>query len=59
MSKLNKVCVNIDQTDPNNGGFTDSEKAQARANIGATGASDLPVIKMPSDVCVPTMFSSI
>lgn len=45
MSKLNKVCVNIDQTDPNNGGFTDSEKAQARANIGATGASDLPVIK--------------
>lgn len=45
MSKLNKVCVNIDQTDPANGGFTDTEKAQARANIGATGASDLPNIK--------------
>ena len=48
MAKLNKLCVNIDQTDPDNGGFTDSEKAQARANIGATGASDLPAIKQIS-----------
>lgn len=40
MAKLNKVCVNIDQTDPANGGFTNTEKAQARANIGAgTGNS--------------------
>ena len=44
MSKLNKVCVNIDQTDPAKGGFTDTEKAQARANIGAgtgVGNSDI------------------
>lgn len=36
MAKLNKVCVNIDQTDPANGGFSNTEKAQARANIGAS-----------------------
>lgn len=44
MAKLNKVCVNIDQTDPANGGFTNTEKAQARANIGAgtgNGNSDI------------------
>ena len=40
--KQNKVCVNIDQTDPSNNGFTDAEKAQARRNIGAVGAGDIP-----------------
>lgn len=39
---MNKVCVNIDQSNANNGGFTDDEKAQARANIGAgTGSSTI------------------
>ena len=32
MASNNKVCVNIDQTDPEHGGFTDTEKQQARAN---------------------------
>lgn len=36
MSKMNKVCVNFDQSNPENGGFTDAEKAQARRNIGVT-----------------------
>lgn len=40
--KQNKVCVNIDQTDPNHNGFTEEEKAQARQNIGAVGAGDIP-----------------
>lgn len=45
MAKMNKVCVNIDQTDSNNGGFTDAEKAQARANIGAgTGTSNSTIV---------------
>ena len=39
MAKMNKVCVNIDQSDGNNGGFTDAEKAQARNNIGAGTSS--------------------
>lgn len=34
--KMNKVCVNIDQSDATKGGFTDAEKAVARKNIGAT-----------------------
>lgn len=42
MAKLNKVCVNIDQSNSNNGGFTDAEKAQARTNIGA-GTSNVKV----------------
>lgn len=42
MAKLNKVCVNIDQSNSNNGGFTDDEKAQARTNIGA-GTSNVKV----------------
>lgn len=42
MSKMNKVCVNIDQSDEDNGGFTDAEKAQARSNIGA-GTSSLSI----------------
>lgn len=42
MAKMNKVCVNIDQSDENNGGFTDAEKAQARNNIGA-GTSSLSI----------------
>ena len=42
MAKMNKVCVNIDQSNANNGGFTDAEKAQARQNIGAgTGSSTI------------------
>lgn len=45
MAKMNKVCVNIDQSDSNNGGFTDVEKAQARANIGAgTGNSNSAIV---------------
>lgn len=39
MAKMNKVCVNIDQSDANNGGFSDNEKAQARKNIGASSLS--------------------
>lgn len=49
MAKLNKVCVNIDQTDPANGGFSNTEKAQARANIGAgtgNGNSDISRIEI-------------
>jgi len=38
MAKMNKVAVNLAQD------FTDAEKAQARANIGAVGASDIPEI---------------
>lgn len=34
-TKLNKVLVNVDQSDKDNGGFSDEEKAVARANIGA------------------------
>lgn len=34
--KRTTVCVNIDQTNPEQGGFTDAEKAQARRNIGVT-----------------------
>lgn len=42
MARMNKVCVNIDQSDANNGGFTDAEKLQARTNIGAgTGNSKI------------------
>lgn len=43
MAKMNKVCVNLDQSNANNGGFTDAEKAQARANIGA-GTSNLTIV---------------
>lgn len=39
MAKMNKVCTNIDQSDANNGGFSDNEKAQARKNIGASSLS--------------------
>ena len=39
MSKMNKVCANIDQSNANNGGFSDNEKAQARKNIGASSLS--------------------
>ena len=34
--KRTTVCVNIDQSNPEQGGFTDAEKAQARRNIGVT-----------------------
>lgn len=33
---MNKVTVNVDQTNPSNGGFTASEKLQARNNIAAS-----------------------
>jgi len=36
MSKMNKLCSNVDQSNPNNGGFTDEEKARMRKNIGVT-----------------------
>ena len=41
-TKLNKVLVNVDQSDKDKGGFTDSEKAQARANIGAISIDEVP-----------------
>lgn len=41
MASNNKVCVNIDQTDPEHGGFTDAEKLQARKNTGAAGVLSL------------------
>lgn len=44
MAKLNKVCVNIDQSNPSDGGFTDAEKAQARTNIGAIGQSEIDMV---------------
>lgn len=34
--KRTTVCVNIDQSDAANGGFTLAEQAQARRNIGVT-----------------------
>lgn len=39
MAKQNKVAVNLAQD------FTDAEKAQARSNIGAAAASDVPTNK--------------
>ena len=36
---MNKVCVNLDQSNASAGGFTDAEKAQARQNIGAGNVS--------------------
>lgn len=39
MASNNKVCVNIDQTDPEHGGFTEAEKLQARKNTGAFPSS--------------------
>ena len=45
MSLMNKVCVNIDQSNSATGGFTDAEKAQARTNIGAgTGNSNSTIV---------------
>jgi len=41
MASNNKVCVNIDQTDPASGGFTDAEKLQARKNTGAASILSL------------------
>ncbi len=35
MAKQNKVCVNLDQSDEEKGGFSDAEKLRARTNIGA------------------------
>lgn len=34
--KMNKLCSNIDQSNPANGGFTDAEKQRMRNNIGVT-----------------------
>jgi hypothetical protein len=41
--QMNKVCVNLAQD------FTDAEKAQARANIGAAAAADIPAAPVQSD----------
>jgi len=41
-TKLNKVLVNVDQSDKDKGGFTDDEKATARANIGAISKDEVP-----------------
>ena len=40
--RLNKVLVNVDQSDEDKGGFTDAEKAIARANIGAISIDEVP-----------------
>lgn len=45
MAKQNKVCVNLDQSDESNGGFSASEKLQARTNIGA-GDGKIPWVTM-------------
>lgn len=45
MAKQNKVCVNIDQSNEQNGGFTDAEKLRARNNIGA-GDGKIPWVTM-------------
>lgn len=37
--KLNKLCSNLDQSNPTAGGFTDEEKGTMRNNIGAAAAS--------------------
>ena len=41
--QMNKVCVNLAQD------FTDAQKAQARANIGAAAAADIPAAQVNSD----------
>lgn len=41
-TKLNKVLVNVDQSDEDKGGFSDEEKATARANIGAISINEVP-----------------
>lgn len=41
-TKLNKVLVNVDQSDKDKGGFSDEEKATARANIGAISRDEVP-----------------
>ena len=35
MAKMNKLCSNLDQSNPATGGFTDEEKQTMRNNIGA------------------------
>ncbi len=40
--KMNKLCSNLDQSNPSTGGFTDEEKQTMRNNIGAAAASDIP-----------------
>lgn len=39
--KLNKLCSNLDQSNPTAGGFTEEEKDTMRNNIGAADASAL------------------
>lgn len=41
--KYNGVCTNIPQYDPENGGFTEEEKALGRKNIGAGGLAKYEV----------------
>lgn len=45
--KYNGVVTNIDQSDPENGGFTDEEKALGRKNIGCGGISVLEQDTVP------------
>lgn len=45
--KFNSVCTNIPQYDPDNGGFTDEEKALGRKNIGAGGLPTFEVDTVP------------
>lgn len=45
--KFNSVCTNIPQYDPDNGGFTDEEKALGRKNIGCGGISVLEQDTVP------------
>ena len=48
MAKMNKVCVNIDQSNANNGGFSDAEKLQARKNIGAGVGAGVKLVYLTS-----------
>lgn len=39
--KMNKLCSNLDQSNPSTGGFTDVEKQTMRNNIGAAASTDV------------------
>lgn len=39
--KLNKLCSNVDQSNPDKGGFTEEEKQTMRNNIGAAASADV------------------
>ena len=52
MAKINKLCSNLDQSNPATGGFTDEEKQTMRNNIGA-GTANVHIIL--TDYSSPTM----